>query len=102
MYPVFRSLSIPTIITLFELALLERKMILVSSHYAMLTTAAETISTLMYPLSWHYNKVPVLPAHMLHFLEAPVPYIMGVHREYYTKAAEEEFRPSDVSVAGFG
>jgi hypothetical protein len=102
MYPLFRSMSVMNVLTLFEMALVERKIILVSSYYSMLTMATETISTLLYPLCWHYNKVPVLPAHMLHFLEAPVPYIMGVNREYFTKETEDEFRPPDVRRYPFG
>ena len=32
-----------------------------------------------YPFVWQNVYVPILPSNALHFLEAPVPYIMGIH-----------------------
>lgn len=40
---------------------------------------AETITALMFPFQWQHVYVPILPASLLHFLDAPVPYLMGLH-----------------------
>ncbi len=40
--------------------------------------AAECVTSLMFPLLWQHVYVPILPASLEHFLEAPVPFIMGV------------------------
>ena len=40
---------------------------------------AEGISTLLFPFSWQHVYVPILPASMMHFLDAPVPFVMGLH-----------------------
>lgn len=40
---------------------------------------AESITTLMFPFQWQHVYVPILPASLLHFLDAPVPYLMGLH-----------------------
>lgn len=47
--------------------------------YQRLMTVAETITALMFPFQWQHVYVPILPASLLHFLDAPVPYLMGLH-----------------------
>ncbi|KAI8846347.1 AEX-3 domain-containing protein [Chytridium lagenaria] len=98
LYPVFRTLSIQSIITLFELGLTEKKIIFLSSHCSMLTLACETLCLLLYPLSWQHILIPVLPSRLLSYLQAPMPYIIGVQREYFTRAQEEEWRPHDAAL----
>ena len=40
--------------------------------------ACECISSLLFPFSWAHVYAPILPASMHHFLDAPVPFIMGL------------------------
>ena len=40
---------------------------------------AESVSTLIFPFQWQHVYVPILPASLIHFLDAPVPFIMGLH-----------------------
>ena len=54
-------------------------MLLFSSHLSVLTTVAETLLTLLYPFKWEHVYVPVLPLQLLEFVNAPTPFIMGVH-----------------------
>lgn len=42
---------------------------------------AESLTTLFFPLSWEHVYVPVLPPSLLHYLDAPVPFIMGLYYE---------------------
>ena len=51
----------------------------VSLDFQRLMLVAESITSLMFPFSWQHVYVPILPASLLHFLDAPVPYIMGLH-----------------------
>ena len=37
------------------------------------------VSVLLFPFSWQHVYVPILPASMMHFLDAPVPFVMGLH-----------------------
>lgn len=48
----------------------------------MLTIAAEAITQLMLPFQWHHIYIPILPSDLLAFMEAPTPYIIGIHAEY--------------------
>lgn len=82
LYALFRSLSIPNIVTLFEFALAESRIILLSSHTAMLHLASKALASLLYPLKWASIFIPVLPARLLSALEAPCPYIVGIERRY--------------------
>ena len=38
----------------------------------------ECINSLLFPFRWQHTYVPILPASLLHFLDAPVPFIMGL------------------------
>lgn len=82
LYALFRALTIPNIITLFEYVMSEARVILLSSHTAMLHLASAAISSLLYPMKWSGVFIPVLPARLITALEAPCPYIVGVERRY--------------------
>lgn len=82
LYALFRCLTIPNIITLFEYALAESRIIFLSSHTAMLHLACSALTSLLYPLKWTGVLIPVLPARLIQALEAPCPYIAGVERRY--------------------
>ncbi|KAJ3202276.1 hypothetical protein HDU82_007481 [Entophlyctis luteolus] len=88
LYPLFRCLSVAHIVTVFEHAMAEKRILFVSKHYAMLTLACESISLLLYPFSWQYHYIPVLPAEGLKILQATMPFIIGVNKEYYDKVNE--------------
>lgn len=46
-----------------------------------LMLVAEGITALIFPFIWQHVYVPILPASMLHFLDAPVPFIMGLQAD---------------------
>lgn len=81
-YALFRSMSISNIVTLFEFVLAESRIILVSSHTAMLHLASLAIVNLLYPFQWTGVFIPVLPARLIQTIEAPCPYIVGIERRY--------------------
>lgn len=82
LYALFRCLTVPNVITLFEYALSESRVILLSSHTAMLHLACSALTSLLYPLQWTGILIPVLPSRLLTTLEAPCPYIAGVERRF--------------------
>ncbi|CAN9317854.1 unnamed protein product [Alternaria alternata] len=81
-YALFRCMSIPNIITLFEYVLSEARIILLSSHTAMLHLASMAITNLLYPFQWAGVFIPILPARLVQTIEAPCPYIVGIERRY--------------------
>lgn len=60
-------------------------------------TVAEGITTLLFPFQWQHVYVPILPASLLHFLDAPVPYLMGLQSKEGTDRSKLEL-PQEVSV----
>jgi hypothetical protein len=86
---------VENIVLFLEFLLLERKIILISSHYNLLTFACEAILALCYPFTWDHIYIPILPARLLSYLQAPVPFLVGINREYFDTPVEQENRPPD-------
>ncbi|TKA59201.1 hypothetical protein B0A49_13824, partial [Cryomyces minteri] len=82
LYALFRALSISNIVALFEYALSEARIILLSSHTSMLHLASAALTQLLYPIKWAGVFIPVLPNRLIQALEAPCPYIVGIERRY--------------------
>ena len=59
---------------------------------------AESITALMFPFQWQHVYVPILPASLLHFLDAPVPYMMGLHSNGQDDRTKLEL-PQEVAAA---
>lgn len=91
LYAFFRALSLENIVSLFECALAESRIIFVSSHTAMLHLATKALASLLYPLSWASIFIPVLPVRLVSALEAPCPYIVGIERRYDVEFPEDDF-----------
>ncbi|CEO95190.1 hypothetical protein PBRA_003956 [Plasmodiophora brassicae] len=78
----FRCLSVDAVLTILNALILERKVILLSSHARLLTPVAQTLLSLMFPLEWQYSYVPVLPRVVSVILDAPMPVFVGIQKAY--------------------
>ena len=76
---LFRVLSADNVALVWSALCLEQKTLLVSSSYSLLTTVAETLTSLLFPFYWSSIYMPFVPEAMLDFLHAPVPFFSGVH-----------------------
>ncbi|XP_038711256.1 uncharacterized protein LOC120005596 [Tripterygium wilfordii] len=72
------SLRLEHVLTLFAGALLEKQIVIVCSNLGILSASVLSIVPLLRPYQWQSLLMPVLPDDMLDFLDAPVPYIVGV------------------------
>ncbi|XP_031267908.1 uncharacterized protein LOC116126354 isoform X1 [Pistacia vera] len=72
------SLRLENVLTMFAAALLEKQIIVVCSNLGILSASVLSIIPLIRPYQWQSLLMPVLPNDMLDFLDAPVPYIVGV------------------------
>ncbi|KAI3447200.1 hypothetical protein Pfo_003865 [Paulownia fortunei] len=72
------SLRLEHMLTLFAGALLEKQIVVVCSNLGILSALVLSIIPLIRPCQWQSLLMPVLPNDMLDFLDAPVPYIVGV------------------------
>ncbi|KAJ3435187.1 receptor mediated endocytosis [Anaeramoeba flamelloides] len=67
------------IINLFTAVLFEKKIICSSTNLQRLTNALHTIAALVHPLTWPHVLIPIVPDSLLDTVNAPVPYILGIH-----------------------
>uniref|UniRef100_A0A671Y488 DENN/MADD domain containing 5B n=1 Tax=Sparus aurata TaxID=8175 RepID=A0A671Y488_SPAAU len=82
-YPLgeaFSLLGVDNMVQLLTCALLETQVLLCSQDYQRLMTVAEGVSTLLFPFQWQHIYLPIVSAPLHHLLEAPVPFMMGIHR----------------------
>jgi hypothetical protein len=115
LYYLFEVITPADLVTVVLAALLERKILFVSSRHALLTLAAEAVRALLYPFVWRHVYIPVLPVALIECVGAccrrasavtrcdagvcaaavPAPYIMGVHTSLYdsVRDAASEVRP---------
>ena len=85
------------IIYLFECVLLERKILLISKYKSLLTQVAECLTGLIYPFVWTHVLIPILPENLKSYIDAPVPFIIGISSENKTGEDNESLKPSDVN-----
>ncbi|XP_062277004.1 DENN domain-containing protein 5B-like isoform X2 [Scomber scombrus] len=82
-YPLgeaFTLLGVDNMVQLLTCALLETQVLLCSHDYQRLMTVAESITTLLFPFQWQHIYLPIVSAPLHHLLDAPVPFLMGIHR----------------------
>ncbi|KAK9071204.1 hypothetical protein SSX86_009772 [Deinandra increscens subsp. villosa] len=72
------SLRLEHILTIFAGALLEKQIVFVCSNLGILSASVLSLIPLIRPYQWQSFFMPVLPNDMLDFLDAPVPFIVGV------------------------
>ncbi|KAG8182527.1 hypothetical protein JTE90_002064 [Oedothorax gibbosus] len=75
---LFSTLGVDNVILLYTSVLLENQVLLFSADYDKLMVVAECIAMLLFPFTWQHVYVPILPTSLHHFLDAPVPYVMGL------------------------
>ena len=82
LFALFRALDIEVIVTLFEFALAEARIIFLSSYTSMLHLGCQALVQLLYPLKWAGVFIPVLPQRLVQALDAPCPYIIGLDTSF--------------------
>ncbi|CAL8326140.1 unnamed protein product [Gadus morhua 'NCC'] len=82
-YPLgdaFALLGVDNVVRLLTCVLLEMQVLLYSRDLQCLMTVAEGITCLLFPFQWQHIYLPILPGPLLHLLDAPVPFLMGLQR----------------------
>ncbi|XP_068661598.1 uncharacterized protein [Aristolochia californica] len=72
------NLRLENVLMMFAGALLEKQIMVVCSNLGVLSASVLSIIPLIRPYQWQSLLMPVLPNAMLDFLDAPVPYVVGV------------------------
>ncbi|KAF3646518.1 DENN domain and WD repeat-containing protein SCD1 [Capsicum annuum] len=77
--PLLQCLDVDNVILLFTAVLLERRILLRSNMYSLLTLVSEAICHLIYPFRWQHVYIPLLFFSGVDYIDAPTPYMMGLH-----------------------
>eukprot|EP00834_Sanchytrium_tribonematis_P003218 NODE_118_length_18285_cov_1.016606.p3 type:complete len:977 gc:universal NODE_118_length_18285_cov_1.016606:6834-3904(-) len=84
-YPLFCTLCPENIVEVIECILLESKILFVSDTLNLLCPTIECFLRFIYPFSWQHALIPILPERLLAYLEAPMPFIVGLERKSIPK-----------------
>ncbi|KAM6967781.1 LOW QUALITY PROTEIN: DENN domain-containing protein 4B [Aplochiton taeniatus] len=69
--------------TLLLAVLTEHKLLLHSLRPDVLTSVSEALVSMTFPLRWHCPYIPLCPLRLADVLNAPMPFIVGVHSSYF-------------------
>jgi hypothetical protein len=78
---LFNILSSTNFALLFQSLLIESKLILISDEPQNLAYMVEALTSLLYPLEWSFIIIPLLNEQTMGFIDAPVPFIIGMTSE---------------------
>jgi len=85
--PLLRVLGVSTTLRLISAVLSENRVVLVSANATRLAQCARSVLSILAQglLNWQHIYIPVLPPHLFQYLNAPVPYLMGILTPYMAK-----------------
>ncbi|CAA7390636.1 unnamed protein product [Spirodela intermedia] len=78
---ICRALSLESILALFAGALLEKQIVVMCPNLGILSATILSLVPMIRPFEWQSLLLPVLPRKMFDFLDAPVPYIVGIQHK---------------------
>ncbi|XP_054818334.1 DENN domain and WD repeat-containing protein SCD1 isoform X2 [Prosopis cineraria] len=84
--PLLQCLDVDNLMKLFTAVLLERRILLRANKYSLLTLVSEAICHLIYPFRWQHVYIPLLFFSGVDYIDAPTPYMMGLHSGVDTSA----------------
>ena len=75
---LFKCLDVDSIIEVYSCLMLERKVLVLSRHKALLTQVIYCFISFMFPFQWKHPLIPILPIGMIDALDAPFPFFIGI------------------------
>lgn len=78
---ICRELSLQNVLSMLACTLLEKQMVVICPNLGVLSAVVLAMKPMIRPFIWQCLLLPVLPNRMLDFLDAPVPYIVGIQNK---------------------
>ncbi|XP_033643071.1 DENN domain-containing protein 1B-like isoform X2 [Asterias rubens] len=82
MVEYFSAVNPLNMMTLFASLLNERRVLVTSEKLSRLAAIVHGSASLLYPLYWQHIYIPVMPAHLIDYCCAPMPFFVGVHSSF--------------------
>ena len=86
----YNAVDCSLLIGMFASMLHERRIIVTSSKLSRLSACVQAANTLIYPMFWQHIFIPVLPQHLMDYLSAPMPFLIGVPQPLLARAKMAE------------
>ena len=85
--PLLRCIGVPHTLRLLSALLCENRVILVSKSATMLSNCVRAASAMLAQglLCWRHVQIPVLPCHLLKYLDSDSPYLIGLLDKFAAK-----------------
>ena len=87
--------TVENLIIIFRLLISEKKILLIHNDYEKLSTVADGLVSLLYPLQWIHTFIPIMSDQMLKYLETFLPFLNGIN-ESLMSAVENVFKESEM------
>ncbi|XP_042242649.1 uncharacterized protein LOC121879914 isoform X2 [Homarus americanus] len=75
----YNAVDTNNMIIIFASMLYERRIIMMSKRLSRLSACVQAANSVIYPMQWQHIFIPVLPQHLLDYLLAPMPFLIGVN-----------------------
>ena len=83
---LFAKLNASIITVIYDALLTEQSVLFISEELSILTTCIEIMLHLIYPFTWPFVYIPILPNCLYDYLDAPQPMLVGGSRYLRHKA----------------
>lgn len=87
---LINSIGLGNVVNIILWLLQEEKVLFVSSNLPILSQCIETIGSLLYPFSWSFLYVTVLPIPLIDYTQSPMPFIIGFLRSAFMSIKRKE------------
>jgi hypothetical protein len=87
--PLFSILGVTKYFTLLSAILCEQRILFVSNDVNLLTTTILSTLSMIYPFRWHHVFITLLPPKLITYLQAPVPYIIGIKKSALAEVSRD-------------
>lgn len=95
--PLFTLLSVDNILLIFSCLCSEKSVLICSENISLLTPVCEALLSFLFPFVWQGVYVPIMPIANQEMLEAPIPFLLGMHSQYLRDTSPVS-RPFDLVI----
>lgn len=95
---LFRILDVRTVLDIMSAIYTESQVLFHSSQYSLLLFVQDCILQLCFPFEWEHVYIPLLPMELINILQAPVPFLVGIHSSVLPANLEEYTENNSVIV----
>ena len=76
----FSAMDAKCMAGLWAALLHERRVAIVATKPSRLSACVQAANATLFPMSWQHIFIPILPKHLVDYLLAPMPFLIGVPR----------------------